>query len=1100
MIASLTGARLFIGATLEHESDRALLQAIMDQLARRADWSVILANVNLAERQYDFIVCSEHLTATIEAKSYARPIQGSTNGDWSMLVPGGTTKRMRNAYLQALNQKNRLHTEMQKTDAQLQGYPLAALVAVPAFPKGSRIPQSDLKVSLLDISNLARVLDSRSGAAWSQARWIAFAKELGLQEVSRIEEAINPQLFEDAKLCEAYAVAYRQTYGPVAAELCEDIYRTDSGEVSCEQLIDALFFGGEDIVITGPAGCGKSLLAAQIGIDSMGHHHVPITIAAKEFEGRLGVAIDSEAALLGVRSARSLVAAAKRSGRTLLLAIDGYNETSETERVRLTRSVSAFARRHATRVVVTTQIPLARADLLPLKQVTVSRPNRELKQRISGTQTKDIPSANVSDLLDSVSSGLEAKLVGAVGASMPAQSSRFAIYDEFLRSRLEPEAREAILFLTEFARVLSDRVSFSLSVREYERVAGALKVSRAAMRVVETSGLVAARGGRMSFVHELFMAAFEAEAAIRGARGEIAKLELALRSPRFAAVKSLIVGGLEDFAILSGVLERTCDEDVWKACAAGECGPMALRIVRAEVTQLLSRFMSEIDQVSFALSDQGLEGVELECESEFPDRYVPLIGVLARDMAKGLYFDEVLAVVGALDSQIQVNIDRLRPLALEKKQPLRSPIFSCAYVMSRKLGVSQLSYFIHSGGLWRTKPSGPAFESALLKAWGDARSAGQFYLLLALTRQAGNYLLALPNVIRLLEDWKHWPYHLKLDILDLAQYMGEAQEPARSRLIGLLEGLFSNDEPLLNSSIFDALSGLGALQSEEEDHLGSVRSEISELLADSGSAGSDQRAYGIYLAQMDHPLAGAYCEAIEELSADQQNQLLLMAARGASPPVGFFLSPLLAKLGEAQLTEAVPVLASWAGLPNETDAFPQEAVAVFVNACCALGAMDAELPEGPPLLSAPAEALHACGELYFWASRKDLTRTQILMRAELAVQTLIRNETASLGAILLTSPHMNFSRRGSLSLVNVFPEMVLRVSRIGLENRHTQVGYFEHSFRADRDEVARFALQVIGELGGDEDLPALRHLADDPAIGTDAIQAIRNLEDRINSL
>ena len=98
-------------------------------------------------------------------------------------------------------------------------------------------------------------------------------------------------------------------------------------------------------------------------------------------------------------------------------------------------------------------------------------PSLETKVAIAGNASEGtVPSEAIAQLLVAVSTGLEARLVGAVGAVLPAGSSRYALFDGFARKRLGAAASDGIRVLSEVAAWLCQRLAFSLSIREFDRL------------------------------------------------------------------------------------------------------------------------------------------------------------------------------------------------------------------------------------------------------------------------------------------------------------------------------------------------------------------------------------------------------------------------------------------------------------------------------------------------------------------------------------------------------------------------------------------------------------------------------------------------------
>lgn len=146
--------------------------------------------------------------------------------------------------------------------------------------------------------------------------------------------------------------------------------------------------------------------------------------------------------------------------------------------------------------------------------------------------------------MKSVASGLEARLIGEVGRAIAPDASRYAIFDGYVRKRLGNDAPEGIGALARIAGFLSDRISFSLTIRERDRFAERGQIPAALLRRLRETNLLVERGERASFGHELFLNSFAAEAVIRRANGNAQEILDALDSPH-ADRKALIVGGLD---------------------------------------------------------------------------------------------------------------------------------------------------------------------------------------------------------------------------------------------------------------------------------------------------------------------------------------------------------------------------------------------------------------------------------------------------------------------------------------------------------------------------------------------------------------------------
>jgi hypothetical protein len=93
MTVSIDG---YIGAPLEHESERSFLNQIYDDLLEANCAAIILANFYppTYPRQIDFLVVTERCAGLIELKAFNQPVEGGINGEWALVQPDGSKKKL----------------------------------------------------------------------------------------------------------------------------------------------------------------------------------------------------------------------------------------------------------------------------------------------------------------------------------------------------------------------------------------------------------------------------------------------------------------------------------------------------------------------------------------------------------------------------------------------------------------------------------------------------------------------------------------------------------------------------------------------------------------------------------------------------------------------------------------------------------------------------------------------------------------------------------------------------------------------------------------------------------------------------------------------
>lgn len=1089
--------RVFIGERIEHASDAGALSAVHQALEARVEWAYIFANFHVRGRQIDLAVFTATTTLVIEAKQYSQPVQGGVNGNWVQIGPYGT-RNLRNGYAQALDAKNALRDAIAGVFGPVPGYPNALLAVVPQPPLGSSLPSSDFKVSVGGLDAARDALTKSSGALLSRAQCEAFATSLKLEAVSGPDAAIEEEVLGAERSLASYQSAFQAFHGPLGSRLLEDQYWLDDSPVDAVKVRNVALESRAAVLICGPSGCGKSLLSSSIATQGLQEGVLPIHIQGKDFEGKLQKAIDAELGLLGV-TWRDMLRMSRILDKQLVLFLDGYNECPEPLRTTLTRSLRAFSLRYGAGIVISSQEALYRQELLAVEEVEVHSPSLALKSRLAGLRAGDGNFASCQALLEVVTSGFEADLIGQAAASLPAGASKFVLFDTVARLRLGDAAVAGISTLSAFAEELMNRAAFSLSVREFDRLAGALEVTDATRRAIHGSRLVLQRGDRLSFSHEMFLSAFAAESAIRTANKDSTRLEVTLRSPRFHLSKALIVGAIEDETLLEAILNGTTDQSLLESCVQGECGEAAQRIVTTKIKEQLAEMVAEPADLRFFLNGEGWNSSAIESATPRPrlarfGAHLPAVGWM---LMQGLHIGEAMAACRAMEQKIvEANRD-LYEEARAKMVPLRHETFGQAYLFNRRVAISQLMNFVHSGGLsFRHKP-GPAFEAPLKKAWNEARTHSEFYLLLALSRFTDHAVWAAPFVADLLERLKTLPYHLQLDAMNFCIYMKNVEETDRVRMINALESCLDKLGVMMNSMIVEALKGLGALGVEADDYVAVVKSEIDHaLLEDSPEA--DAEAWSLFSRQFDHPFDGTYWEEIHDLDDERRKTLLFKACRGAGTEYVSFVGILIRQLSDFGDPGVASAIEPWLRIPSKTSVMPQDAVEAFFAAHEAFGKLNVPLPAMLKSLLDVDEAMRACGELSYWACRlsaSELESSPDTLEARTVL--LAGSGSISAGALLSSTSRMLSSDGTRTHLAKNYPTLSLGICREALQRRDSQKSYLQHGFMDGTAEIAMFSLQVIGEYGDADDLKSLRAVCDDDRLGREALSAIKKIEDRV---
>lgn len=992
-------------------------------------------------------------------------------------------------------------------------YPDAALIFVPGVPTGSSPPASTFKVAIDGLDGLTRHVTDTGNNPWDLSQWHRFAQHLQLRAVTEPKSAYCPTLAKAEQLLAQYKAAFQRTYGRVGADLIPCACRIGQDLADSDEVIRRIEGDKGSILILGPSGCGKTMLATKAGI-ALTALAIPMLLPARDFAGQLKPLLDREAALLDAPSAMAVIKAARQLSVPLVIIVDGYNECPAVERESFSRALAAVTRRFEGRLLVTSQIALERRDLLPVQQFTVQEPDATLKLAIASAAADGTLRNALHPLLETVSSGMEAHLIGTLNRSLMPGTSRYGIFDLYTRERLQHEARAGIRLLSRVAGTMATRLTFSISVRDLDRLADAEQMPTSAMQAIERAKLLLRRGDRVSFPHELFFNAFAAECVLREAGEQPAVLVNSLRLPRYESSKQFVLGAIDSHAFLDQVLSSVDDPKLLLACREGVCGATARQWVRHKTAAIVEQMKLEALQARFEVNETGWDGIAPDATTLLP--WTPseraMMTVISKELWDGEYLDAILEVAGLLDERLAEDRIRLKDdPRLRKGLSVKSSLFASAYVFdrSKSTGLTHVIAPFHTAALsfHFDKSTAPPPGIALHLQRNDL-SNGQLYVLVTLCQRmnlpADVFAPTLPKLYQS-ERWRTFPYHLQLDALDLAVRCADVTGLTRDTLVESLNDLISRLDPIMVDGAFEALGRLGALDDECDSHAEEVRRQVEELLARYDEPEAWPRAWHLYSCQFDHPYSNAYCAVFNELPEPSKKSLLTMACKGVSR-MGMFLSLLISDLAEYGDPALGRIIERWTQLPDNDSSFTQDAVEVFLVSHIVLGQLNCQLPEQQQLDSPASMAMTACGALFYWMSRAGGVTTQeknhrcddawrtLLLQRDVAACVLYHGDRSLRNGL----PYIGKSK-ASPSLLQAYPERVAAACREALRHPERQTGYFGH-FEHHRPDVLRFAINILGRCGTTGDISLLRNLSEDLQFGTDAIAAIKQLEHALSSL
>ena len=861
-----------------------------------------------------------------------------------------------------------------------------------------------------------------------------------------------------------------------------------------------------NLLLRGPSGSGKTSLSLQAAV-AYTNRGLAVVFPVKHYSGRLDSDLDREVRLMSVSSTSRLLSAARKLRRPTLLIVDGYNECDTDMRESLAVELAAWKRRYSTSLLISSRITPERDELLELRTVHVLQATMTTKTTIAANvMGVEVLPKGIEPLLRASASGLEASIVGHVGRETTPRSSRFSLFDAYARARLSDAAGVGIRALSSLAGWLSERMAFSLSVREFDRLLDRMQLPQALSHRLQDAGLLSSHGDRVSFAHEMFFDVFAADAVVHDSAGRPERLLKALTAPVNAGRKDMILGAIDDPLLRERVLPALADPECIAPCIAGSCGGHAQAWAHERCMEVLEIMHAEVGRarLEFYDSDRSRLVFDDDVLHDWNTANRAFLDALPSAIARGKYVDAVLQIVAILDRRIDEECGRLQG-ETRKRSDWRNRIFHASFYLgfepcpaiaticsgfNRKVSTT-------SGNRDLATSIEPYFERKNL-------SAGQLLLLLALARSACNReqlaRIMAPFLARVLPAQPaNLPGILATELLDAAAWLGMAgvlSDTEEETLGRAIESVPSSHGIRRSFVYFDALRFLGALKDAEEGHAPVARKEVLRCL-DNRRDKERPSPYTLYRRTFDHPLDGAYRAAFGELTDSERKKILLMALEEAEPRLE--TNWLIAELSAFDDPAIGACLVRFAEPPALGKPGCDDQVGVFVNANVTLAGLRYPLPDDPRGDDEPLTvSLWACGLMYYWAHRKDLSEGARRSRCETALDILsdhcFAGGLAALCQCERSQPFQmaKYSDRKCCSIVDFLPDRMVDLCRRALSQPAEIVPL---PFFGRHDSVA-YAIDVLGRHGSSVDTTLLRGYGQASELGTRAISAMKLIERR----
>jgi energy-coupling factor transporter ATP-binding protein EcfA2 len=1111
---------VYCGAPIEIESERNFLDTLGADLRARGVPTLVLANFFPPGKlhQIDFLVVTAHCACHIELKNLTAPVSGGVNGPWFLKMPDGSRRALdvKNPYRQALDGKFAISDAMHAFAGSDPSIPRpsgskkfyahleSAVCVVPELLPGSSVYR-DHKVNVLGYIDLVTVLTNpHASPGWTMDQWIAFAMFMGLVHVEAPADEAPPVILAAKQTVADYVRRFEEFYGRDLAPLVATPVEEDANVVSSDVLTDALLAGAH-LQLTGPSGCGKSLLAKHMALAAARRGRLPIVAAARDYDGKLSALLDRSVAHAHPDTALQLFRAAEQTGCPPTLIIDGFNECPARWREPLIKDLQAFYLRRPVPILITAQEPVAVPQQLAGRSLRFAPLAPEHKVAVLCAYAGDRLLPDAEALAEPFQTPYELSLAAACLEDPACLVSRTALFDAYIRRRCEGTSNAPVVrtALCAIAVRMQRLLVSSLPVGEVWRLGAQVLEEGGRIGLLTEAigcGLLDVRQGRCSFPHELIERFLQAENLVQS-HASASDLALALMMPRNRPLAEFVIAMEADPGALRQCLEAIADPAVIASCLRGRYGERARRAAEDDASRLMNAAEAALPETLVLLDGDATAKRLLVVDGPIWSPYErALMQAVGSVLPEGQFLDEAFRLIAATERRCYAVLAGSGPGGTVGLADA-AHLFASLYVFQPSDNASNLpaSTVYHASRAFRPLRNGsakvrttvlPVVESL------ETRTLGELLLTCELLRfSAPDLLMYLPRLLR--ACWKTRIYHLRLEVLQVAQYNASRLAPEVREEVESVLGTLNSSHMFLSTAIVDAQLAYDMLQPlvEADD----VARELADILQTPEEPSACSRAYHALGNIFEDVYQNAYWDAMEQLSRDERVQLLVMGALGAPYDSMLTTSWILRELLRLGDGRSLPAYRRWATTLNLESVFPQEALTCYVLGMRACAQYLDQPPSLAHLQDGTIRAWQAYGAIIFVLSKPRASVSE--QRTAAALWWKLLMEDCSLNAVnpLLELEHASSGINDGdppiiQTLCSAFPDEVRQILEIGLANHGRLPPAFTRMHL--REDIRPGLLRWLGIVGNRQSARLIEPLVDSHDLGSHAVAALRRINDR----
>jgi hypothetical protein len=918
-----------------------------------------------------------------------------------------------------------------------------------------------------------------------------------------------------------YLQRLRDSYNHGLAPLPEAVADSLRGKALIARLMEP-----KHQVLVGPSGSCKSFhLRHLVGSLASGGNEVPIPVDPKGYDdGELSRLLQQSSSPFAEGKAGKLVGDIVACGLRTVLVVDALNECPEAFRSKLIEKLQAFALQYDARLVMSDQTRTELPPEIGSTYISVQLPEGDEKVGIFSYYAGVPISEGLAHISRNFTNAFDLKIAGKGHARGNHPDSRWELYSRYVRDTLEGTYVVASAFLRDIAGEMMETLTMAIRRDRFEQLAEAFyehdETPLAAVQQLLQSRLVLAGDEYVFFEHELLLDFFKTQYLTR--RTETADdLALDLSRPRNAHLLELALAHSDSEAAIVALLAKATDPKPIGLALRGLCGPLAQTAVRKQCIALITLGVNETSTIKLTCQTferdngyKGLVGFTITGNKPLSGYGAVLCAVVAENLEDEEVQWEFLKLLDVTDT---IFIDAAKNAAEEAGVSIRSAHGEMLRSYGGFMAYGDGTPFICSGILSAIRYSRmmsrqelsplPILHNLAKNVRERETSYFSFFtLLIDLQRDSsGLELDALRDLAQ--RGWNTGIIWLRMEAVRMLSFLHHRASLLGEHEVTTIRELlqtFETRDPLVNTEIMEALAGYDGFDPpvSPDDAL----TEMRDLIEATDMPTTDQdegarlfettwpqyrrdAAYGVLSKIFEDIFMGAYSEAYSQLSQEHRKKLLELAAMSSRPSfnIGWILWELL-PISDA---ETLPIFHRFSTELDDESPVTQDIVAAFLVSIRGYSRFSEQPPPMPNDANNDRRAWFTVSSILFWWL-KDPDIDGVTEIIALGWKTLREELSLCLPDILQKineSQWLNREHSNSINLASAFPDQVRPLLETAVRNRHALTSLFRHGGSSD-ERVLQTVIHTLEQIGNKDSILSLETLAEDPAYGKSAVEAI----------